>query len=403
MLEIFIIIAFAIGLIVTSNGRRIFAWAASNLSDVNRLDDDLYDLILKDVDAGLISARPHPDDKELIIYNYTPQVAYDKLWDEATRLCRGLILRGQIIVSRSFTKFFNVGELEELPTGPFRVFEKYDGSLGIGYLAPDKRPAIATRGSFASKQAEFATGWLRDRPELEAAVTDCLANNCTPLFEIIYPENRIVLDYGDTEDLVLLATIDNETGLDLEVDFWPGTTVEEYFHLNITVEQLASKAQTNKEGFVVLYEDGTRVKQKFEEYVRLHHILTGVTPRKIWKLLYENMGIKQLKESVPDEFYVWMENIVNELETEYSEIEKAALASFEKVPRKLPEVTDEYGLTVEQEHDPAALRKLQAEFIKTQVNPGILFMMLDGKPYREVIWKMVYPSGDFTFRVDPDA
>ena len=34
----------------------------------------------------------------------------------------------------------------------------------------------------------------------------------TYLFEIIYPENRIVVDYGDYKGLVLIDVIDNETG-----------------------------------------------------------------------------------------------------------------------------------------------------------------------------------------------
>ncbi len=44
----------------------------------------------------------------------------------------------------------------------------------------------------------------------------------TYLFEIIYPENRIVIDYGDSDDLILLSIINNETGFDELLNNNPG-------------------------------------------------------------------------------------------------------------------------------------------------------------------------------------
>ncbi len=58
-------------------------------------------------DQGLLMNQFHPT-HPLIIWNYTPKVQYEQLWDEITRQCRALVadLDGTI-VSRGFSKFFN--------------------------------------------------------------------------------------------------------------------------------------------------------------------------------------------------------------------------------------------------------------------------------------------------------
>jgi RNA ligase len=70
-----------------------------------------------------------------------------------------------------------------------------DGSLGILYKV-DGKPYLATRGSFVSDQAVAGTAMLHERYgdyEFE--------DGFTYLFEIIYPENRIVIDYKGMSDL----------------------------------------------------------------------------------------------------------------------------------------------------------------------------------------------------------
>ena len=126
--------------------------------------------------------------------------------------CRGLIARGDgTIVARPFPKFFNLDEIiargESLPAEDFEVFDKLDGSLGILYHDSAGHPRIATRGSFLSEQAARGTGLLREKyGDLRFDPA------CTYLFEIIYPENRIVVDYAGLTDLVLLAVIDTDSG-----------------------------------------------------------------------------------------------------------------------------------------------------------------------------------------------
>lgn len=113
------------------------------------------------------------------------------------------------VVARPFQKFFNYEELQpsDIPTDlPFEIFEKMDGSLGILYWIGDE-PFIATRGSFSSDQAIHASSLVNKRfRELGISKRD-LIPNATYLFEIIYPENRIVVDYGSDDTLFLLAIL----------------------------------------------------------------------------------------------------------------------------------------------------------------------------------------------------
>ena len=82
---------------------------------------------------GLLHKQTHPT-KDLTIWNYSPKVQYERLWDEITIMCRGLVTNSKgEIVARPFKKFFNYEEHkpEDIPNEHYEVFEKMDGSLGI--------------------------------------------------------------------------------------------------------------------------------------------------------------------------------------------------------------------------------------------------------------------------------
>lgn len=126
------------------------------------------ELLHEMINEKLVSVQKHPE-ADLFIYNYSPKVQYEKLWNEVTLKTRGLILDAKMnYVARPFEKFFNLEELQpnEIPQIPFDVYEKIDGSLGILYWLNDK-PFIATRGSFTSEQSQHATDVLYSRYRLE--------------------------------------------------------------------------------------------------------------------------------------------------------------------------------------------------------------------------------------------
>lgn len=336
---------------------------------------------------GLITCRSHPS-AELVIWNYTPQCQFERAWDDVTMQARGLITTPDgTIVARPFRKFKNIEEYDgRIPLAqlrPFTVTEKWDGSLGIVYFIDDK-PYIATRDSFTSEQAIKANEILQEKYS-----NVLLTKDFTYLFEIIYAENRIVCSYGDTEDLILLAIIHTETGHEFNIHaeqcqkLCPFPVVKQYDGIN-DINELKQLEEPNKEGFVIRFESGLRLKCKFTEYVRLYKILTQCTARTIWDLMRNNQPVDDLMEKMPDEFFSWVQTTRANLLRQFTKIELGACEIFTQV-HKLP------------------TRKEQAAIICKSPHAPVVFSMLDGKPYEDIIWKQLRPQAERPFRGEIEA
>lgn len=332
------------------------------------------------VEEGWLISQVHPT-LDLTIYNYSQKTQYESYWNEHTLMCRGLVLNSKgEIVARPFPKFFNWEEVSgQVPTDEsYEIYEKLDGSLGIFFwYADDKtetlQPVFASRGSFTSDQAVKGWEMLQKLPYRD------LSYRHTYLFEIIYPENRIVLDYGAEEKLVLLGVIHTSDGLEI-----PRQYVEEFlqdsfelvnvYHFTDGWQALKSLNVPNKEGFVIRFENGFRMKIKFEEYVRLHKIITQVSNIDIWERLMNGEPMDELLEKVPDEFFDWVRGTIDELMKSYTMLEN----EYKWIYKILNRSTQD--------------RKKFAELALRYKHPSLLFSMLDGKDYSQAIWKLVRPS-----------
>lgn len=342
-----------------------------------------YEVIKPYIEKGLISEQVHPEDSDVRIFNYTQATQFGKAWDEITTQCRGLILNiktGEIL-ARPFPKFFNYGEhLEKgfpLPGEEPIITEKLDGSLGIMYTLNHKT-WIATRGSFTSDQAIWATNWWRENKGSEP-----YGNEFTHLFEIIYPANKIVVDY-DFEGLVHIASIETATGKQVLDEIMPVRKVKIYPSSDwVNLEKLDTP---NSEGFVVFFPKANlRLKIKFAEYVRLHKIVTGLSEIGIWEMLKDGKDLKPLIEKVPDEFFKWVHNVSIDLLNRFDVIANEAEKLFEDV-RRLPTRKDQA----------LAIQKYGPKY------SGIVFSFLDGKSPDKIIWKMLRPHGKKVFKKDID-
>ena len=135
----------------------------------------------------------------------------------------------------------NIENEPSLPDEPFAVFEKYDGSLLIVARFEDD-VVVATRGAFCSPQAQEGAQILAQYGY------DFIQPGWTYLFEVIYPENRIVVDYGDERDIVFLSAVHTETG---EEHLPPlpeiPTPQAKVYHIR-TLEQLKEAEEENREG-----------------------------------------------------------------------------------------------------------------------------------------------------------
>ena len=149
------------------------------------------------------------------MYNYSAAAQYKNEWLNSERVCRGLIVEDGTnkVIARGPSKFMNYGQ----PGAPetdldtlVRVTKKHDGSLGIGWKY-DGQYGIATRGSFMSEQAIHATKKIDDL--IRAQIDEAEPDNTTPIYEIVHPGNRIVLDYGNLDALLELGEVDLDSGL----------------------------------------------------------------------------------------------------------------------------------------------------------------------------------------------
>ena len=188
-------------------------------------------------------------------------------------------------------------------------------------------------------------------------------------------QNRIVVDYGDYEGLVLLGTFDNN-GKEYDIDIWRqyGFDVVKKYDGIQDYKTLKSSISKEREGYVIKFRSGLRVKIKGEDYVHLHKLLTEFSNAHIWEYLKDKKDITTLLDSVPDEFDSWVKNAVKDLVDKYENILKDYTEIFNELKSKNLD-TKEF-----------------AENAKRYEHPSILFSMLNGKDVSPFIWKLIKPE-----------
>lgn len=383
--------------------------------------------IEKRIEQGYIR-RQWTADKSLMIVNYTMRCAVERAWDDITLLTRGLILNADgTIHSRSFKKFFNLGEppgpsIHELPAEEPLITVKEDGFLGISYWH-DGKIKVASRGSFTSEYAVWATQWLRDR--LPAHILQfedaCGASNDTFVFEILYPHRRIVVDNSDRYGLVLLAVIDNTTGLPIPRERleWLAESnnlpiVEQVNFRDIEhCTEIASEADgTESEGYIAYYPKAdVRVKIKGADYRRIHRMVTRLTAHTIWEVYAWDDVLNRIKPRPAREAAAKMEELKKLLPDTYrdwcdaKEVEflTATNAILAQISDAVVHARMKY-LTGGQKTITAELRKDIVIFLQTYHEPvwREALYVLDGAPNRAValVWKRIEPGHELPLARD---
>ncbi|WRZ89565.1 T4 RnlA family RNA ligase [Streptomyces sp. NBC_01007] len=384
------------------------------------------------ITAGHVTRKAHPS-LPISILTYTRTCQYERAWTAVTLRCRGLVAEDGTgeIVAWPFPKFFNVPEhslghdhARALPDEPFEVYDKIDGSLGIVFHY-DRRWRVASKGSFTSEQARWAQRRLDERS------TGGLVPGGTYLAEIVYPGNRIVVDYGDRHDLVLLGAYDADgrerplgsvahewAGIGTVVRRWPAPPLAELLRLAAADTRPDGRPTTGlaEEGYVVRYASGLRAKAKLAEYVRLHEILTGVSERDIWrrlglqryagrppKLVAKALGcpvaevtalaadgkgpLDALLERVPDEFDQWVRGVAARLEREHAARTARATAEYAAIAH----------LGADRAEFARAARRIGDSSVR-----ACMFLILDGRPTGLHLWHAVKPEGAAPFVADDE-
>lgn len=301
------------------------------------------------VKEGWLSARTRTtaDGATYRLYNYTRGAQYERHWTPVTLCGRGLIVcleTGEVIAA-PLAKFFNLGEpiaeglVASVGNGAFEALVKMDGSLGIGYRF-ERSMSWATRGSFDSPQSIVAQAiWdAKYKQHEELFFTDWL--HVTPMVEIIHPDTRVVVRYR-FEDLVMIAARNRFTGEYLAHDELAamadrlGMPLVERIHgteLDTLLER-ARELDGNNEGFVLHWlSDGHRVKVKGVEYMRLHRLLSGITPAYLAQCWYDGT-MQALLAAMPEEFREESEATLAALDQRVAAIISATEAAYAAAPQ----------------------------------------------------------------------
>jgi RNA ligase len=212
----------------------------------------------------------------------------DDLGGAIRRECRGIIFdRDGVIMSRPFHKFFNVNERAETQTHvldmsqPHIIMEKMDGSM-IRPILVDGYLRLATKMG-VTNVAMQAEKWLATQdPSLKAWLHEMVEGGITPLFEWVSPFNQIVLAYEEP-DLVYLGSRETVSGKYFfdyveEVDP-PFTKVPRYGSMQGNIIDYISRQREveGREGDIIAFADGHRLKVKNDWYVRIHKCIDRIT------------------------------------------------------------------------------------------------------------------------------
>ena len=340
------------------------------------------DILEKYVAEGWLISQTHPT-LPLTIYNYSQATQYEAKWDEVTLSCRGLVFDDEgNQVSHPFKKFFNIEENKHAPTEVFEIYEKVDGSL-ITVFNYNGEWVVSSRGSFTSDQAIAAQKLFKQLMNL-----DRINPSVTYLFELIAPWNRIVVDYGEREELILLGARGKNfeaSHLELyELTKLLGCNLIRKFDFEDYIE-IQKLNWENSEGFIVRFSNGDRCKIKFADYVKLHRVLTNCSSYDIWENLKEFDKLpEEMLQDVPDEFYDWVHGVEWKLRKSFNHIEHLHMAYLSSIIR--------YGL----DRKEFALRVQELD----DANHGLIFAMYNNKQdkVKQLIWKMIKPEYEKPFK-----
>jgi T4 RnlA family RNA ligase len=236
-----------------------------------------------------IKSTFHPE-LPLVILNYN-QIDSPKT-EPIVMECRGLTLELNTweVVARSYDRFFNLGEHQELTNtfnwNSFECYTKEDGSLMVLYNYKGEW-MVNTRGSFALDECNFSgKTWSELFFELLEKDIACSVNQLYPglsyIFEMWSPFNKIVRQYEEPQ-VILTGIRCSKTGVDLsgpKCDFTAEAcnirrpTFHQLYSLREVEYFLQDQEEKDPtfEGVVVRDINGLRLKIKSKTYLALHRL-----------------------------------------------------------------------------------------------------------------------------------
>ena len=366
--------------------------------------DYLIDGIEENVDLGYINKQE--DNLGLTLYNYSSSATYEQHWNLFTLISRGLIVdkSNKKIAALPMMKFFNYGEVGIMgagESGDIVATDKMDGScISIYYHPYLNKWKCATRGSFNSDQAQWAENWLYanvDMTRMDGVIR-------TYICEVIYSENKIVIDY-DFEGLVLLTgyyangeEMGHDTAINLANHMNMRVTKQKLF---ANIDELLEEAKIldhQHEGWVLRFANGHRIKVKGDEYCRVHAIISNCTPLAVWRMLQAGDDIEAYRTDLPEEFRKNFDNMVKILLEQAENIKNMHYKAYEDT-RHLSD--KELGISKEYKDI-----KAKAFAIRSAIKKNLdwfIDVAMASEASRNAFWRQIRPDGNILEGYEPSS
>lgn len=303
------------------------------------------------------------DGVKVIIVAY--QISDNEMWTKQhaieTRGITFLESTGECI-SRPFEKFFNLGENEWTQQSNLvfddstLIQEKRDGSM-ITPVLINSEVFWKTKKSFYSSVALEAEKYINSipknqNPDYTTFSQECLYPGYTPIFEFTSLNSKIVIDYGQTPSLTLLAIRNIVTGEYIEnfdsfyvnenksinpIVFYGIPCIKTYnpeCSIQDFIKQIPS--QKHIEGYVIHCKDKSdkkvKVKVKTQWYIDNHHVMTDLRERDVVEAAL-NETLDDIKSTVSLSSVSIDE--INAIEHRYAQIMESIIEQTEALAAKL--------------------------------------------------------------------
>lgn len=307
-----------------------FDWFSNDKIEkfINFTKENLYNDFIKSIKESEVfySSSQKIDDYIIESFSYRLASWSDFHQDNIKKEMRWIaFIKDQLGKAKLFTiwfhKFFNYweGEGENSTVNILKreeivsIDDKLDGSLILVWRLPDWKLIAKSKTSINSDQAVKSTELINKNKNLSAFIHLLLDQELFPIFEYVWPDNRIVLSY-DKSDLILtwVRRAKNGTYLNRNEILKVSSIVVPELKLSeshsINFEEVLKKQENDKwyEWFVVSFKNWDKMKVKLKSYVQLHHTKDEVN------------NIKRIIEMALDEnlddlrtLFVEDENILN--------------------------------------------------------------------------------------------
>lgn len=307
-----------------------------------------------------------------------------------TKVCRGKIidLKTMNIIVYPFDKFFNLNESEEVSEK--NVFEllknaksvvamdKVDGST-ITVTNNNGKLIVSTNGNILDIRSTWAREILNEKYN---EFYNNVQEGYSFIFELIYPDDKKVVDYNGKKDLILLGIRDLTTyrlfNYEEVKEFGKNNKLnivkcDEFTNLNDFINRALLQKNVDREGWVIRIitdREDIMVKLKLAEYCVLHQLLlTEINPYSVYHLIREEK-LDDTLATLSDKIQVKLvENMAYRLTSFLSEVEDSLVNAIDDVSNKFDITPKEFmDIKLDRNHPKRNVKIKLMKYLTEQYN-----------------------------------